>query len=239
MLDDDIFVTKKCAVCGRENEYYKKEELQRQLEYLAPDGVGAKAFYMLWHNVIEECPDCNYVAEDISITNNTAKNLVITKEYKDIISNDIIDDISEFEDCEAYKYDAYGFLNKAYGKNYNSATGYLRAFFDTLQGANSWFKEVGGFEDNDPEEKAIYDSAVSLSKNYLEKAKLQLMEILKQRPDNIETLFLLIYTFYYLEDKKRAYALAKKLSEMKLSDIQEKILKYLTTLVVYDRFDWE
>lgn len=229
---------KKCAVCGREDFFLSQEEKQKVLDRFAPTGEGPNAFYKLWHIPTEECGNCRYISLDISTAEHGVKELVLSKDYQSLFQNHIIDSISEFEDNNAQSQLAFAAINDLSGNVYESALGFLRAFFELRQSANLWAKEVSEFDGLDESEAKVLDLAMGLAQNYLENARVRFAKFFKENPSNINVVFLLIYTYYYLEEKTKAQTLVKKLEGHNLNPKQKAILKYLSTLVFFDKYDW-
>ncbi len=228
----DTYINKKCAVCGKADTYISDEYKIKFAEDDAPKSKCAKAFYKIWHKPVDECYNCGYIFEDISKVDERVKLFVGSARFKEMSNNEVLDSISEYDECNAFNHERYATICMVKGDDFGAAVGYLRAYFETLQHANEWKDE--SLQDGDDELKTqkVFDAAKNLAMAYLKKSCVFLDKMIKSNFRQADATLLSIYAEYHLGHKEKAKNLTFDAEKLKLTEDQSNAFEFVKKLAV-------
>ena len=208
---------KTCAICQKQNEF---EDIIPSSKFTRPRKEEEKAYFDMWHRIIEVCPECGYASYDVSITSN--KNIINHPNYKNIPELDYVVELRNYVPNRLSSLLQAGLYYNSINDKYNEALAYLQAS-DTICGVvNSLLLQ---FDFGDDEDNRILKCADAL----YQKALSILESLLEYNKDNVE--LYIVYGGALLDgnelEEKRGLSILKEALNHKPNNMQIKVLKYL------------
>jgi hypothetical protein len=111
-----------CAICQKTNEF--KDSLPSSI-FTKPRKEEEKAYYDMWHRIVNVCPECGYASFDISECKNT--NIINNKRYQDIPSLDIVEELMNYVPNRLPYLLQAALYHNSINDEYNEALSYLQA----------------------------------------------------------------------------------------------------------------
>lgn len=206
-----------CALCQKNNEF---DGMVPSSKFTRPRKEEEKAYFDLWHRVVEVCPDCGYASYDISKCDN--KNIINAPNYKNIEDMDIVVELNNYVPNRlTFLLQAALYYNSIKDR-FNEALAYLQAS-DTICGVvNRLLLEFDFGDDED-------NKLLKCADVFYEKALQIFEELLSNNTDNVE-----LYIIYGgalldgndLQEKKGLKVLREALNH-NTTPLENKIIKYL------------
>ena len=209
-----------CAICQKSNEF--NTSIPSSI-FTKPRKVEEKAYFDMWHRIVNVCPECGYASFDISECRN--KNIIKDKNYLDIPTMSIVEELNNYVPSRLpYLLQAAKYYNSIHDE-FNEAIAYLQAS-DTICGiVNKLLLEFDFGEDQDSHLFACADVFYNNALKLLEK-------LINENPENVE--LYIIYGGALLDgndlEEKKGIKILKEALNHNTSSLQNKVIKYLLKL---------